>query len=120
MIVQNALASVAVRDLHAAVRWYEEVLESPASTPMPEVAEWRFPRGGALQIYREPERAGEGSCTLAVDELDELDEIGRKPAAMGIDTCRRGSNDAVETLMVADPDGNHIAFAVAYDRRLAS
>lgn len=117
MIVQNALASVAVRDLDAAIRWYEEVLESPAATPMPEVAEWRFPRGGALQIYREPERAGEGSCTLAVDELD---EIGRKLASMGIDTSRRASSDAVETLMVADPDGNHIAFAVAHDHRLAS
>ena len=117
MLIQNALASIAVRDLDAAIRWYEEVLESPPATPMPEVAEWQFPRGGALQVYREPERAGEGSCTLAVDDLG---EIGRRLEALGIDTSQRASNDAVATLMVADPDGNHLAFAKAHDPRLAS
>ena len=117
MAVQNALASVAVRDLDAATTWYGEVLASPPAIPMPEVAEWRFPRGGALQVYREPGRAGEGSCTLAVDDLDELEQ---KLTRMGIDTSQRSSNDAVDTLMIRDPDGNHIAFAEAHDPRLAS
>ena len=117
MTVQNALASVAVSDLEVATTWYGEVLGSAATTPMPEVAEWRFPRGGALQVYREPDRAGEGSCTLAVDDLD---EIGRNLARLGIDTSQRSSSDAVDTLMVKDPDGNHIAFAEAHDARLAS
>ncbi len=117
MVIQNALASVAVRDLDAAIRWYAQVLGTPADTPMPEVAEWRFPRGGALQLYHAPERAGNGSCTLAVDDID---EVGRTLAALGIDTSQRAANDAVETLMITDPDGNHIAFAEAHDPRLAS
>jgi len=37
---ENVLASVAVRDLAAATKWYERVFQRPAdSTPMPEVAE---------------------------------------------------------------------------------
>ena len=117
MSIQNALASVAVSDLESAASWYAEVLGRPAATPMPEVAEWRFPRGGALQVYRQPERAGEGSCTLAVDDIEEIE---RRLSRMGLDTSQRASNDAVKTLMVSDPDGNHIAFAEAHDPGLAS
>src|SRR5687767_7291829 len=64
--IKNALASIAVKDLAAAVRWYEQVLgKPPDSRPMPEVAEWKFERGGWLQVYMLPERAGAGSVTLA-------------------------------------------------------
>lgn len=83
---------------------------------MPEVAEWRFPRGGCLQVYRLPERAGNGSSTLAVDDID---SVVSRLAALGIDTGRRSSNDRVETLMVIDPDGNHVAFAESHDPALA-
>ena len=117
MSIQNVLASVAVRDLQAAVKWYEKLLGRPAdSTPMPEVAEWKFPRGGWLQVYRLPERAGSGSFTLAVDDIEA--EI-RKLDALGIDTRQRSAGAKVKTVMIADPDGNHIAFAEAIDNTLA-
>lgn len=117
MAIRNALASVAVRDLKAAVAWYTKVLGRPAdSTPMPEVAEWKFDRGGWLQVYRLPERAGAGSFTLAVSNLEE--EIG-KMQKLGIDCRQQASSPAVKTLMITDPDGNHIAFAQALDPRLA-
>lgn len=54
--------------------------------PMPELAEGRFPRGGGLQIYQLPERAGHGPFTLAVSDIEA--EI-RKLTAMGIDTRER-------------------------------
>ena len=61
MGIENAIASLAVRDLGTSVAWYERVLGKPAdSRPMPELAEWRFERGGWLQLYRGPERAGSG------------------------------------------------------------
>ena len=116
MAIENALASVAVKDLDAAVDWYERVLGHPGSKPMPEVAEWRFPRGGCLQVYRLPERAGNGSFTLAVDDIDSVE---RQLAAIGIDTSQRSSSNRVDTLMVTDPDGNHVAFAEAHDPALA-
>ena len=70
MKIENAIASVAVKDLRSAAVWYEKLFRRPAdSKPMAEVAEWKFPRGGWLQVYQVPERAGAGSCTLAVDDI---------------------------------------------------
>ena len=111
MPIENALASVAVRDLDAAVAWYEKVLGRPADhRPMAELAEWQFGRGGGLQVYRLAERAGHGSFTLAVGDLDA--EIARLDA-LGVDTGQRASGANVKTLMITDPDGNHVAFAEA-------
>jgi predicted enzyme related to lactoylglutathione lyase len=116
MSIDNVLASVAVKDLKTAAAWYARLLGRPGTTPMPEVAEWRFPRGGCLQIYQLPERAGHGSFTLAVSDIE---AETRKLVAMGVDTKQRSTNPRVKTVMVTDPDGNHIAFAEAIDPALA-
>jgi hypothetical protein len=108
MSIENALASVAVKNLDGAVRWYESILDRPPSRPMPEVAEWGFERGGGLQVYQLPERAGSGSFTLVVTSIE--DQIARLDR-LGIDTANRTSGDRVKTVMITDPDGNHIAFA---------
>lgn len=50
MTITNAFASLAVRDLGTSSQWYEKIL-GPGSNPMPEVMEWQFERGGALQVY---------------------------------------------------------------------
>jgi hypothetical protein len=112
-LIDNALASMAVKDLDAASGWYERLFERPPdSRPMPEVAEWKFPGGGWLQIYQLPERAGNGSCTLAVGNLD---TVIAHVSKLGIDTGEQPSGAKVKTLMIVDPDGNHIAFAQALD-----
>jgi predicted enzyme related to lactoylglutathione lyase len=117
MSIDNAIASVAVKDLRSAVMWYEALLgKPPDSTPMPEVAEWRFARGGWLQVYQLPERAGNGSFTLAVSDIEEVVAHVQK---LGIDTSQRISGAKVKTLMIVDPNGNHIAFAEATDKTLA-
>lgn len=117
MSINNAIASLAVKDLASAVKWYEALLGRAAdSTPMPEVAEWKFPRGGWLQVYQLPERAGSGSCTLAVSDIE---EVVSHVEELGIDASQRSSGSQVKTLMIVDPDGNHIAFAEALDRRMA-
>jgi predicted enzyme related to lactoylglutathione lyase len=117
MSIDNAIASVAVKNLEAAVAWYELLLERAAdSRPMPEVAEWKFKRGGWLQVYQLPERAGSGSFTLAVSNIDETVAHVEK---LGIDASQRSSGEKVKTLMITDPDGNHIAFAEAIDKNMA-
>ena len=116
MSIDNALASVAVKDVKAASAWYARLLGRVGSTPMPEVAEWRFPRGGCLQVYQLPERAGEGSFTLAVSDIE--GEV-RKLLAMGVDASHRTSDSRAQTVMVTDLDGNHIALAEATDPSLA-
>lgn len=117
MLIKNALASVAVQDLDLAIKWYERLFDKPTdSRPMSEVAEWKFERGGWLQVYQLPERAGCGSFTLAVNSIEELAaHLGK----LGINTGETSSSGKVKTLMITDPDGNHIAFAEAIDPSMA-
>lgn len=117
MKIDNAIASIAVKDLRAASAWYEKLFGRPAdSTPMPEVAEWKFERGGWLQVYQLPERAGAGSCTLAASDIA---EVKAHLQSMGIDTSEATSGAKVKTVMITDPDGNHLAFAEAIDPKMA-
>ncbi len=83
---------------------------------MSELAEWRFPHGGWLQIYQLPERAGTGSATLAVSDLNAVVAHAKN---LGIDTSQTRSNAMVKTLMIVDLDGNHLAFAEAKDPNIA-
>jgi predicted enzyme related to lactoylglutathione lyase len=117
MSIDNAIASVAVKNLRSAAAWYEALLgRAPDSTPMPEVAEWKFARGGWLQVYQLPERAGNGSCTLAVSDIE---EVAARVQKLGIDASQRSTSAKVKTLMIVDPDGNHIAFAQTIDKSMA-
>lgn len=116
MTICNALASVAVKDVSASRAWYDKLLGSEGTMPMPEVAEWVFPRGGGLQVYELPERAGKCSFTLVVEDIET--EV-RKLQALGIDTSQRSSSSQVKTVMITDEDGNHIALAEATDPALA-
>ena len=116
MSIENVLASVAVKDISAASKWYAQLLGQPGEMAMPDLVEWKFSRGGWLQVYQSRERAGQGSFTLAVTDIEaEIQRLG----AVGLDTSQRSSNSKVKTVMVTDPDGNHIAFAEAADPRLA-
>jgi len=117
MEIHNAIASVAVKDLKTASAWYEKLFRRPAdSTPMPEVAEWKFERGGWLQVYQLPDRAGAGSCTLAVTDIVGLTTHLH---SLGIDTSDSKFGDMVKTVMITDPDGNHLAFAETIDPTMA-
>lgn len=108
MTISNALASVAVKDIQVAAQWYAKVIGRAAdSMPMPELAEWKFPSGGWLQVYALPERAGSCSCTLAVSNIDE--EAARLEK-LGVATGNQ-MGEQVKVYMVKDPDGNSIAFA---------
>jgi predicted enzyme related to lactoylglutathione lyase len=117
MSIKNALASVAVNDLSTAAPWYQTLFGRPAdSVPMADLAEWKFEGGGWLQVYQLPERAGTGSFTLAVSSIDE--QVTRLET-MNVDTSQRSSGETVKTLMITDPDGNHIAFAETTDPHMA-
>ena len=111
MRITNALASIAVSNMKDSTDWYSAFL-GPANQPMPEVAEWKFERGGGLQIYDAPERSGRSSCTLIVDDVD---AVARRLRETGIADAEPVRNDRVETVMIKDPDGNSIAFSMPKD-----
>lgn len=115
MAIDNVLASVAVKDLGIAEGWYGALLGRAGSRPMPEVIEWKLPAGGGLQVYALAERAGHCSFTLVVRDIET--EIS-KLEGMGVDTSERSSTPQIKTVMVVDPDGNHIALAEALDPSL--
>jgi hypothetical protein len=98
MSIKNALASVAVKDVNAAIDWYAKLLgKQPDSRPMPEVAEWKFERGGWLQIYQLPERAGSGSFTLAVIAGVDGEDASRLRQVTAIDRFHAPSAEGGDT-----------------------
>ena len=117
MTITNALAGLAVRDLERSSRWYERIL-GPGTRPMPEVVEWQLDGGGGLQVYAGPERAGQGSCTLIVSDIDEAADQLRASGLVADPEVNR--DNRVDTIMIKDPDGNSIAFAMPRDPILAS
>jgi hypothetical protein len=84
---------------------------------MDEVIEWQLDRGGGLQVYAAPERAGHGLCTFVVSDIDEAAQRLQVPQIAPNAEPRR--NDAVDTIMIKDPDGNSIAFAMPKSPTLA-
>ena len=72
--------------------------------------------GGWLQVYQNPDRAGMGSVTLAVSDLDDQVAALRK---LRIDPGAPIKSPRVNVVMINDPDGNSIAFAQALDDTMA-
>jgi predicted enzyme related to lactoylglutathione lyase len=116
MAIQNALASVAVSRLEHALPWYGTLFRrAPDSRPMPALVEWSFPRGGWLQVYELPLRAGLCSVTLLVDDIEaQAEQLQR----MDLDILQRSESSAVRIILVVDPDGNRITFAQPLHTRL--
>lgn len=111
--VLNAAASLAVRSLQAASVWYSRLFGWPADADsLPDFAQWKFDRGGCLQIYQLQERAGMGSVTLSVADLQaqiaHLRQLGIEPGVMM-------QSAGAKVIMIKDPDGNSLAFAETTD-----
>ena len=116
-MIKNAIASLAVKNIGKAGKWYEKFFGRPAdSRPEKDLYEWRFAGGGWLQIYLGEDRAGNGSCTLAVANLG--DEIARL-RAIGVNVGTPTDSSTVSVIMIKDPDGNSIALAEAMDHEIA-
>ena len=112
-MISNAIASLAVDNISRAAQWYERLFGRPAdSAPVAELVEWKFRRGGWLQVYQSPDRAGRGSCTLSVDDL--AGEVSRLRKA-GFDVGEPAETGTVKVVMIKDPDGNSIAFSESSD-----
>ena len=117
-MITNVLAGIAVSDLDEAIPWYERILDRPPDArPMSEVAEWKFESGGWLQVFQDPDRAGQSSVTLVDSSIDQRVSALR---AKGIEIGSTTDTDWVRTAIVADGDGNQLVFAQSVDGRLES
>ncbi|ESR26006.1 VOC family protein [Lutibaculum baratangense] len=116
MRVGNALAGLAVRDLVDSADWYARLFGRPHdASPMEGLVEWRFPGGGWLQVFADAERAGHGSVTLAVANIEETRtelEAQGHPIEWSFD------GDITNGAVIRDPDGNRVVFAQSVNEEI--
>lgn len=116
MSVDNALAGVAVGNLGVAAERYEQLIGHPGKQPMRGVPEWTLPRGGVLEIFDDPKRAGASSVTFSVKDLD--DHVARL-CGRGIKIQSGDASGKVSTVMVSDLDGNQVVLAEQHSDHIA-
>lgn len=116
MPVMNALAGIATKDLEKAVKWYEPLIGRTGRRPMEGVVEWSLPRGGGLQVFVDPKRAGSSTVTLSVEGLD---AIVAELSARGVAIGDRTRSEMVSTAIVRDPDGNQVVLAEPHSGDIA-
>jgi glyoxylase I family protein len=107
MAIEHVLAVVPVSDIDASGKWYAALFGRAAdNNPMPSLVEWQVLPGAWVQVFSDPDRAGNGLLNFAVDDLEgHLAEIGARGIhAEGILDASKG----VRTCAVTDPDGNTI------------
>lgn len=108
MHVSHVLAVAPVRDVEAAVSWYERLLGRPADTrPMPSLADWHLTPDAWVQVFQSPEHAGSTLLNLAVADLDEaVAELAARGLTAG--SVQTGGGGSVRFAALHDPDGNRI------------
>ncbi|MFD2647855.1 VOC family protein [Devosia albogilva] len=106
MTITNALAGIAVEDIAEASDFYERLFgREPDARPMKDVAEWKLPGGGWVQVHTDADRAGAAVLTLIVDDIAE--ELGRL-ALHGLMPVSKSVGDFFKTAKFRDSDGNTI------------
>jgi catechol 2,3-dioxygenase-like lactoylglutathione lyase family enzyme len=108
MTITRLLAQSTVGDLTAAEEWYVRLFgKEPDARPMPGLLEWHLADAFGIQVWSEPDRAGNSSMVL--DESD-LDTLLTRLNSAGI--ANEGIQDATSSRILAlvDPDGNRVVF----------
>jgi hypothetical protein len=74
-MITHLFAGVPVKDLTAALDWYERFCgRPPDNRPNPDEAVWQLVPFGLIYVVRDPDRSGSGLLTLIVDDLDAMIE----------------------------------------------
>ena len=107
----HLFAGLRVRDFAAARSWYERLLGEPTFFAHATEAVWTLAEDRSVFIDQDADRAGHGTVTIFVDDLDEwVAEI----AARGLDPGERETySNGVRKAIYRDPDGNEIGFGGA-------
>jgi len=106
--VTHSFAGLAVAEYSAAYDWYVRLLGRPADMfPHDREAVWRLTPGGSIYVVEDPERAGRGLLTLALDDLDAHE---RRLREGGVAYTAQSDGAAPRRLKVIDLDGNTLTF----------
>ena len=101
-------AGIPTASYTAALPWYEQVLGRPPDI-LPNASEgmWTLSDSGSVYLVTDPEHAGGGVVTLAIDDLDALLE---RLSGHGIAPVRLDSMPAGRKASFTDAEGNVLAF----------
>jgi catechol 2,3-dioxygenase-like lactoylglutathione lyase family enzyme len=106
--VTHTVAGLAVASYAAAYDWYSRLLGRPADMfPYDREAVWRLTPSGSIFLVEDPERAGTGIVTLALDDLDVHEKRLREG---GLTFTEQANGVAPRRLVVRDVDGNKLTF----------
>ena len=108
MTITRVLAQSTVSDLAAAEDWYTRVFgREPDLRPMPGLLEWHLGDTFGVQVWSEPDRAGQSSIVL--DESD-VDAVAARLKNVGIVNDGPQKATTSRILALTDPDGNRLVF----------
>lgn len=107
MTISVVMAVVPVSDVSTAEGWYTALFGRAADDkPMDSLTEWRFD-GATVQVFQDPQRAGQGAVNFVVDNLDELrSALARQGVPTEDPQIVAGGNQRL--CVITDPDGNHL------------
>ena len=95
-------------DYAAAYDWYVRLLGREADMfPHDTEAVWRVTTSSAIYVVQDPERAGNGLLTVALDDLDAFE---RRLRAAGVVLECLDAGEAPRRLVAVDADGNALTF----------
>ena len=104
--VKHAFAGVAVSEFAAAYDWYVSIFGRAADMfPHDGEAVWRLTPCSSVFVVADPERAGNGRVTLALDDLNACEKRLR---ADGLALSEEAQGEAPRRLVLTDVDGNTI------------
>jgi predicted enzyme related to lactoylglutathione lyase len=106
IIVQGIYAAATVRDLEAALAWYERFMGGPADDhPLPDMVQWRNMGAAGLELWRDDARAGNAVMTIVVPNLT---AEKKRLAAEGISPATESSGDFGAAATFFDQENNRI------------
>lgn len=108
-MIKGILANCTVSDLQRAEAWYTVLFErAPDHRPMPGLLEWHLGQGYGVQVWYEPERAGNSTFVLDVTDLE---SDAKRLLSSGIAHHGPQRGAGAHILQLEDPDGNRIVLA---------
>jgi catechol 2,3-dioxygenase-like lactoylglutathione lyase family enzyme len=106
--VTHSFAGLAVTDFTAAYDWYERLFGRPADMfPHDMEVVWGLTPNASIYVVHNPERAGCGLVTLALDDLDACE---RRLREGGFAFTEQAEGSAPRRLVLNDADGNSLTF----------
>ncbi len=108
MAVTYTFAGLPAADYAASYDWYVRLFGRAADMfPHEREAVWRMTPNSSIYLVEDPERAGSGLVTLALDDLVAHE---RRLGERGIAYTERPSADAPRRLVIRDIEGNTLTF----------